>query len=115
MKIRKLPTKKLEGFIVIIPSNNLMDCSGSILKLQVTIGYYTLKDNFYVSNVVNTNLVLGVKRLYSIGEYSTNYKVQEMSFKNTDGKQIVLKGINTCSKQVVSSHNIRSILRHGYI
>ena len=42
-------------------------------KLQVTIGNYTLVDSFYVVDVADTNVVLGVQWLYSIGEHSVNY------------------------------------------
>ena len=35
-----------------------------------------------------------------------------MIFKDADGKEVVLRGVNTYPKQVVSSHSMRSILRH---
>ena len=92
-----------------------MDCSKWIPKLQLTIGDYTVIGNFYVVNVVDTNMVLGVQWLLFIGDHSTNYKVPEMIFKDSDGKHVVLKGINTYPNQVVSSHSLKYILRHGDI
>ena len=38
-----------------------------------------------------------------------------MRFKNLKGKPILLRGMHTYPNQVVSSHSMRSILRHGYI
>ena len=38
-----------------------------------------------------------------------------MKFKNSEGKPILWRGMHTYPNQVVSSHNMRSILRHGYI
>ena len=57
---RKLQDKTFDGFIVIIPGNNSMDCTKWIPKLQVTLGKHTITNNFYVVNVVDKNVVLGV-------------------------------------------------------
>ena len=38
-----------------------------------------------------------------------------MRFKNSEGKPILLRGMHTYPNQVVSSHAMRSILRHGDI
>ena len=44
-----------------------------------------------------------------------NYQVLEMRFKNSEGKPILLRGMDTYPNQVVSSHSMRSILGHGDI
>ena len=41
-------------------------------QLQVYLGNYTLVDDFYVVDVPDTSIVLGVQWLYSIGKYSTS-------------------------------------------
>ena len=64
---RKLQSKTFDGFTVIIPSKNSVDCTKWIPKLQVTLGNHTITDNFYVVNVADTNVVLGVQWLYSLG------------------------------------------------
>ena len=84
------PIETFEGFVVTIPGNKSMECTRWIPKLQVTIGDYTLLDSFYVVNVVNTNLVLGVQWLYSIGDHSMNYQVPQIIFKLFYGKQVIL-------------------------
>ena len=38
-----------------------------------------------------------------------------MRFKNSEGKPTLLRGMHTYPNQVVSVHNMRSILRHGNI
>ena len=50
--------------------------------------------------------------LFSIGEHSMNYQVLKMKFKGSDGRQVVLTGVNTYPKKLLSSHNLRSILKH---
>ena len=55
---RKLQDETFDGFIVIIPGNNFMDCTKWIPELQVTRGNHTITDNIYVVNVDDTNVVL---------------------------------------------------------
>ena len=64
---RKIPSEPFDGFTVVIPGHNRMQCNTWIPKLQVTIGNYTFVGNFYVVDVSDTNVVFGVKWLYSIG------------------------------------------------
>ena len=115
MNRRKLQAETFDGFIVIIPCNNSMDCTRWIPNLQVTKGNHTITENFYVVNVDDTNVVLGVQYVYSIGEHTMNYQVAEMRFKNSDGKPILLRGMHTYPNQVVSYPSMRSILMHGDI
>ena len=91
------------------------ECNRWIPDLQVNIGDYTVKDNFYVVNVADTNMVLGVQWLYSIGEHSMNYQIPQISFNNAKGKPMVLKGINNYPSQVISAKSMRSVMRHGDI
>ena len=70
----KLQAENFDGFTVIIPGNNSMDCTKWIPKLQVTLGNHTITDNFYVVNVADTNVVLGVQWLYSLGDHTVTIK-----------------------------------------
>ena len=115
MERRKLQAETFDGFTVIIPGNNSMDCTKWIPKFQVTLGNHTITDKFYVVNMVDTNVVFGVQWLYYLGENTMNYQVPEMRFKNSEGKPIMLRGMHTYPNQVVYSHNMRFILRHGDI
>ena len=90
-----------------------MDCIKWIPKLQVTLGNHTITDNFYVVNVADTNVILGEKWLYYLGEHTMNYQVPKIRFKNLEGKSILLRGMHTYPNQVVSSNNMRYILRQG--
>ena len=65
---RNIPTKPFDGFTVVILGHNTMQCKTWVPKLQVTVGNYTFVDSFYVVDVVDTNLVLGVQWIR--GEYS---------------------------------------------
>ena len=58
-----LPTKSFEGLIVVISRNNTMVCDWWNPNLQVNLGDFTMKDNFYVVSATDTNMVFGVKCL----------------------------------------------------
>ena len=89
-----------------------MECTRWIPKLNITVGNYSLTDDFFVVDVPDTNVVLGVQWLYSIGKYSTVYRTMEMEFQGPDGKRVVLRGMNTYPAKVVSSQRMEAVLRH---
>ena len=78
METKKFQYDNFDCFTCIIPGNNSMDCTKSIPKLKITLGNNTIIDNFYVVNVSDTNVVLGVQWLYSLGEHIVNYKVPKI-------------------------------------
>ena len=57
---RNIYTEPFDGFIVVIPGHNTMQCKTRVPKLQVTIGNYTFVDSFYVVDVPDNNVVFGV-------------------------------------------------------
>ena len=54
---RKIPTEPFDGFTVVIPDHNTMQCKTWVPKLQVTVGNYTFVESFYVVDVADTNVV----------------------------------------------------------
>ena len=66
-------------------------------------------------NVADTNVVLGVQWLYSIGKYTTDYRAMEMEFQGQDGKWVVLRSMNTYPPKPVSSQRMEAVLRQGDI
>ena len=89
---RKIPSEPFDGFTVVIPGHNIMQCNTWVPKLQVTIGNYTFVDSFYVVDVADTNIVLGVQWMYSIGENSVNYQITKMKFQYSTGVLRVVRG-----------------------
>ena len=112
---RNIPSEPFNGFTVVIPGHNTMQCKTWVPKLQVTIGNYTFVDSFYVVDVADNNIVLGVKWLYYIGDNSLNYKIPEMQFQDSKGVLRVVRGQHTYPNQVVTCNSMRYILKHGDI
>ena len=92
---RKIPSEPLDGFTGVILGHNTMQCNTWVPKLQVTIGNYTFVDSFYVVDVADNNVVLGVQWLYSIGEHLVNYQIPEMKFQDSTGVLRVVRGQHT--------------------
>ena len=69
-----------------------MECNYWIPKLNVALGNYQMIDSFYVVDVADTHVVLGVQWLYSIGKYTTDYRAMEMEFQGPDGKRGSFEG-----------------------
>jgi hypothetical protein len=57
---RQIPTEEFEGFEVVVTDGYNMTCTQRIRGLDVTLGNYTLTDEFYVVDLADTNMVLGV-------------------------------------------------------
>ena len=94
VKRRDIQTESFDGFSVAVASHT-MECSQRIPQLTVTLGNYTVIETFYVVDVPDMKVVLGVQWMYSLGKYSTNYQTMEMDFTGVEGHTVVLREMNT--------------------
>jgi hypothetical protein len=78
-------------------------CLDRVPYLEVNLGNYTMRDTFYVVELANTDVVLGVQCLITLGKISTNYQTLDMGFKNSEGKKIVLRGMSSGEPRIVST------------
>ena len=69
-----------------------------------------MTDSFYVVDVSDTHVVLGVQWLYSIGKYTMAYRVMDMEFQGPDDKLVVLRGMNTYPPKPNSSQRMEAVL-----
>jgi hypothetical protein len=65
-----------------------------IPKLTITMGNYSMTDDFFVVDLPDTNVVLGFQWLYSIGRYTMDQRTMEMEFTGPDGKKVVLRAMH---------------------
>jgi hypothetical protein len=66
-----------------------------------------------VVDLADTNIVLGVQWLHSLGEITMNYQVTEMRFHTADNKKVVLRGMSNRGPKIVSTKRMEAIFRHG--
>ena len=85
---RHLPTMEFEGFFVEVARGRTMSCDKYIPQMSLTLGRNSLTQEFYVMDLPNTNVILGVQWLSTLGPITTNYKTMEMSFKFEKGKRV---------------------------
>jgi len=83
---RQMTIEDVEGFSVAVANGYNVSCTKDISKLFVTLGNYTLSDDFYVVNLVDSNIILGVQWLQTLGDITSNYKVMKMKFFTPGGK-----------------------------
>jgi hypothetical protein len=112
---KSIAAESFGGFSVVIPGENTLDCTRYVPRMTLNLGNYMLTDDFYVVKIPDTNVVLGVQWLYSLGRYSTNYQTMEMEFQDQDGKRVVLRGMNTYPPKVVTAKKMEAVMRQDDI
>ena len=71
-----------------------MPCNRCIPGMKLTLGRHDLTQDFYVMDLPDTNIILGVQWLSMLGPITTNYKTMEMSFTDESGRKVVLRGMS---------------------
>jgi hypothetical protein len=108
-----LPIMEFEVFLVEVVGGRNMPRDKYIPKMSLTLGRYSLTHDFYVMDIPNTNVIIGVQWLSTLEPITTNYKTMEMSFKSKEGKRVTLKGMIENTPRVVSTKCMEVIFRHG--
>ena len=62
-------------------------------------------------DLLETNVILGLQWLSTLGSITTNYKTMEMSFNSKEGKMVTLNGMTYNSPRVVSTKCMEAIFR----
>jgi hypothetical protein len=112
---RQIPTEEFEGFEVVVADWCNMKCTQRIRGLDVTLGNYTLSDEFYVVELADTNVVLGIQRLYSLGDFKMNYQEMMMEFIDTRGQRVILRDMSSGAPEVVSNRCMKVLFRNGVV
>jgi hypothetical protein len=74
-----------------------------------------VRDTFYVVDLSDTDVVLGVQWMITLGKITTNYQTLEMGFKDQDGKKVVLRGMPTREPRTVLAKSVERIFIHGEV
>jgi hypothetical protein len=79
------------------------------------VGRNDLVQDVYVMDLPDTNIILGVQWLSTLGPITTNYETMEMSFTKESGRKVVLKGMTGNTAKVVTTKRIEAIFRREEI
>ena len=72
MAKRGIPIEDFEGFSVLVDGGRTMACTQMVPWLTVTVGNYSMTNDFYVVELAETNVVLGVQWLNTPGTIRIN-------------------------------------------
>jgi hypothetical protein len=109
LKRRHIPTVEFEGFKVEVASGSTMPCDRYISGMKLTLGRHELIQDVYVMNLPDTNIILGVQWLNTLGPITTNYKTMEMSFTEEGGRKVVLRSMTRNATKVVMTKRMEAI------
>jgi hypothetical protein len=84
-------------------------------KLRDEVRQLQSEITFYVVDLSDTNVVLGVQWMFTLGKITTNYQTLEMGLRDQDGKKVVLRGMSIGAPKTVSSKRMERIFRHGEV
>jgi hypothetical protein len=79
------------------------------------LGNYIVRDTFYVVDLSDTDVMLGVQWMITLGKITTNYQTFEMGFRDHDGKKVVLRGMSARAPKTVLAKRMERIFRHGEV
>lgn len=69
---RGLQTEEYDGFKVMVASGYKLPCTCKISTLSIQLGYHELKDELYVVDMGNNDVILGMTWMLSLVEFSFN-------------------------------------------
>ncbi|KAH9288810.1 hypothetical protein KI387_032927, partial [Taxus chinensis] len=84
-----LQCDNFEGFDVTIAGGLTLPCKKKVNQVNILFGEYTLCDDFYVMDLKDNNVVLGMQWLHSLGRVTQDVEAMELSFQHK-GKQVTL-------------------------
>jgi len=89
-----------------------MECLDKVSDLEIKLGNYTVRDTFYAVDLSDTDVVLGVQWLITLGKITTNYQTLEIGFRDSDRKRIVLRGMSTGAPRTILAKRMERIFKH---
>ena len=111
LKRRHIPTVEFEVFRVEVVVGRTMPCDRYIPRMKLTLGRHDLAHDFSVMDLPDTNIILGVQWLSTLGPITTNNKTMEMSFNEESGKKVMLRGMTGNTPRVVTAKRMEAIFR----
>eukprot|EP00253_Pinus_taeda_P011506 PITA_11506 len=111
---RGIQTESFDGFSVFVPGDQTMVCARYVPKLSMTMGTYTLTNHFFVVNILDTKIVLGVEWLITLGKVTTDWKALEMDWDDEKtGRHEKIWGQQTYPPQTISAHRMEAVFQKG--
>ena len=111
---RGIHTENFEGIRVKVADGYTLKCDRMIRNLPMRLNNFEFKADFYVVNMGDTDMVLGMTWLHDIGIFTLNLREMEMKFE-MDGKTHVLKALKDTSCRCISFRRMEHLLHHDMV
>lgn len=85
-----------------------------IIDLPMRLSDYEFKVDFYVVNMGDMDVVLGMTWIHAIEELTLNVKHMELRFE-VNGRKHVLKAITDTSLQIISYRRMERLIHHDQL
>ena len=92
-----------------------MPCVRKAPQLTLAMGNYSMIDDFYIMDLVDINVVLGIQWLSALGPITTDYRTIEMGFNTPEGTRVVLRGMSNEAPRIISSHRMEALFRRDHV
>ena len=112
---RGLQNEEHARFRVMVSNGGKLLCTRKISNLHIRFGDgYELEDEFYVVDMGDYDVILGITWMASLVEFTLNLAKLEMRFQH-EGRTIVLRGLSDGNCRVVSLRKMHRRFRHNDI
>lgn len=112
---RGLQIEEHDGFRVMVANGDKLLYTRKISNLRIRFGDgYELEDEFYVVDMGDYDVILGMTSMASLVEFALNLEKFEMRFQH-EGKTMVLRGLSDGGCRVVSLRRMQRLFRHDDI
>ena len=74
------------------------------------MGNYTMIDDLFVMDLVDTDIILGIQWLETLDQYTQNFKRMDFSFE-IDYKKVLLRGISNKGSREVTIKKMEAIFK----
>jgi len=108
---RGIQTERFDGFSVLVPRDQTMVCARYVPELSVTMGTYTLTDHFFVVDIPDANMIIGVQWLITLGKVMIDWKALDMEWDDGNtGRHENIRGQHRSASDCFGSSDGGSLL-----
>ncbi|KAF7812804.1 Retrotransposable element Tf2 [Senna tora] len=107
-----LPKENTSVYEVTVGDGHVVKGQGICRGLKVEMQGAEIKQNFYLFNLGEVDVILGIEWLESLGEVSVNWRLLTMRYKDNE-KEIALKGDASLARTEVAFKTVMKSIRKG--
>ncbi|XP_059066288.1 uncharacterized protein LOC131857619 [Cryptomeria japonica] len=112
VKRLKLTTQEFKGFQVALADGSTSSCNKKIPQLNITLGKHPTKEDFYVVELGDSDVILGIPWIHSLGRFYLDHPKLELGF-TQNGQEVLIQGLHDGTTRMVTSKKLERIFRRS--